>query len=645
MRARLRSKIVLGVALFVFTICLSLGLWAYFSYRAASNHVDEGIVHLRAAEEVFSGLWPIEEWDRQKLADLEEAYGELVFAEESFRAARSEIGPFQFLVPIGGILPGIGGDIRAASPLVDTAISISVAGQGAYNGLEPTFSLLEGGDNPKEIRGAEDLSREFISLLNDGCTLLVEARERLAEARELRTSVDESRLSERVAGYVSELDSKLPVLETAIDEVMELPGLLEGALGYEGRRTYLVLTHSVDELRPSGGLVVVYGEVVADQGCIDSDFMRPSRVPPSPTPPQVDEPIHIPAWWFRFERPEYVYWDSNWVADFPTAAEQAEWFYEEGGNVSEPLDGVIGIDLHGTQYILEVLGPVEDCYTGGEVNGQNLRDLYIAHMVEGGDRHEHFVCAVGESISDKLAELRADQILDLTDALLKGFRGKHIQVYFDDPDLQEIASERCWDGSISATGDDYLFLVDSCRQGGKTSMMVNKSVEYVVEVGDDGTLAANATIQYYYDEEMWENDPASRYGIAKETYLNQLRLYVAKTGMWQTTQGGEDATRIVSEKDRKAFVNKVAVTLQASATISYDYTTLNGVAQEDDTYYYRLFVQKQAAALPYELSVTVVLPDGTEVLSADPESCSIDGNTVRFSASIDSDHSFEVAFR
>jgi len=640
MHALRRFRIPLIIALLFLVVCLSIVLWAYFSYRQARSEIDEGISHLRAAEQVFRSLIPAE-WEVENLDNLAEANQELVLAEDCFRRAKSRIGHFQFLLPLGEMLPKVGGDLKSAPYLLDAAIHISVAGQDAYGGVEPILGLLRGKDDSAPANGSEALSRRAIDLLEEGRPRLIKAEEGLAKAAEERLKIDEGRLTEKVAGYVGELDSKLPTLQSSIEHILIAPELLEGALGFREPQTYLILSHSADELRPTGGLVTVYGEMSIEGGdIVESKYdISPQDV----QAPTVYEPINIPSWWFRFQRPVWMYWDSNWVADFPTAAEDAEWFYEAGGNTTHSLDGVVGVDLNWVQLLLEVVGPVEDPFTGEEVNDQNLRELVFAHMVKA--RHKQFLVDISEQITARLTEVRADQLLDLTNALFTGLREKHIMFFFNDSDLHDIVADRRWDGAINPSEDDYLFLVDSGLQGGKSSMLIDESIDYEVTVNSDNTLNSRATITYYYNKAKFDSDPAARYGFAAQSYLNQVRLYVPARSIWYDTEGGEELTLLAREEDKKAFVSAVLVPLGERAEITFHYTVAQGIVEEADISYYRLVVQKQASTLAHRLTITVILPEGAELISTSTEPCSIKGNRIEFCSSLSADRSFEVAFR
>jgi len=108
------------------------------------------------------------------------------------------------------------------------------------------------------------------------------------------------------------------------------------------------------ELRPSGGylgnfgiLKVKNGQVVSleihDTNIFDG-FGRIKTEPPQP----IKDYLKIDNWQMR---------DANWSPDFPTSAQQAEYFYKlQGGQ--EEFDGIIGINAALLPDLLKLTGPV-----------------------------------------------------------------------------------------------------------------------------------------------------------------------------------------------------------------------------------------------------------------------------------------------
>ena len=72
----------------------------------------------------------------------------------------------------------------------------------------------------------------------------------------------------------------------------------------------------------------------------------------------------------------WLFRDSNWSPDFPTAAKQAAYFYTYGQKV--PVDGVVAVDQRAVQMLIAALGPMTIPISGVQttvVTGDNVTDI------------------------------------------------------------------------------------------------------------------------------------------------------------------------------------------------------------------------------------------------------------------------------
>ena len=425
------------------------------------------------------------------------------------------------------------------------------------------------------------------------------------------------------------------------------PNLLDSLLGMTEPSTYLILSQNNAELRPTGGFVSSYAEVTVKRGRVAG--FKYHEFPKAPEP---EGEIEIPSWWARLERPVWVYWDTNWVADFPTAARQAKWFYEAGGNVEKPLDGVIAIDPTAAQMLLKALGPVYVPEYDVEIDSENLLPLienYRAYLgeplVEEHDEppHKELLGEVARALLDKLSKADLRQMLAVARTAGQVLGQKHILVFFDDPGLERLAAEWGWDGAINPTKDDFLFVVDANMGRAKVDTQVEKTIRYEVIIGSDHSITSKATLDYYNGSSTAEE--GREHGWRGGTYADYVRLYVPEGSLLAETKGNDYPTQITVEGGKTAFGNLFVVPIGERAQLSYTYVNANRIRQAGNRYVYRLTAQKQAGTLANELLITVTLPEGARLLAAVPKPSSVSNNLVEYRSALLTDQIFEITFR
>jgi hypothetical protein len=416
------------------------------------------------------------------------------------------------------------------------------------------------------------------------------------------------------------------------------PRLLDSLLGMKEPSTYLILSQNNAELRPTGGLVSSYAEVTVRRGRVVEFKYREL-----PQAPESESEIEIPSWWARLERPVWVYWDTNWTADFPTAAQQAKWFYEAGGNVDRPLDGVMAIDQVAVQMLLEVSGPVYVPSYDLEVDSENLLSLieqyraYHRPML-----HKELLGDTAKALLEKLSQADPRQVLAVAQAVGQALGQKHILVFFGDPGLEALIARWGWDGAINSTKDDFLFAVDANMGGTKVDTQVEKTIHYEVIIGSDYSITSKATLDYY------NGSSAAEVGLERGwrggTYWDYVRLYVPEGSLLAETRGNDYPTQIAAEGSKTSLGNLFVVPIGERAQLSYTYINSAKINRVSGRNVYHLTVQKQPGTLGNTLAITVTLPAGSRLMACHPEPNSVRDNVVEYELALHTDQTFKLVF-
>lgn len=431
-----------------------------------------------------------------------------------------------------------------------------------------------------------------------------------------------------------------------------------GAAGFFGPRTYLLLGQNSAELRPYGGFIGVYGEVVLRWGrvvdvaygdSLDLDGVYEERLASG----EIPKPFS----------PHHLYAPSE-SPDFPTVARSAVEIYRR--LVGVRADGVIALDPAVASALLGVLGPVavpgeEEAITAANVLGLVLKhtqqfppgpaagaageaseaeddgetgdaagelgDASVTGPVDqssdkandesndetsSADRKQ-FVYSLGTALALRARALPVTRWPAVARALARAAGERHIQVHVEDPALRFLARALGWDGAFPPPSDDFLAVVDSNVGYNKANLVTDQALDYRVVVAPDGGTTAALTVTYHNRGTAGLSFSATEMPyLHQAAYSAQVRLYVP-TGSRRLSIG--QGQRTWSELQRTVFEEPVTAPADSRRTLTVAYR-LPHRRVEARRIRYDLLVRKQAGtgAVPFRLSV--VPPAGWRVSPA-----------------------------
>jgi hypothetical protein len=576
-------------------------------------------------------------------------------------ALRREVWWLVRLAPAFGWLPGVGGDLQAAPHLLDTANGLTEAGALTCNALEPALAASGGTGGTSESLSPEGITR----LLAEKQPSLEQALAAAERAQEAWGRVDQERLSEWLAGKASPLDKGLPLLVTGLKAATVAPEIL----GADGPCTYLILALNEDELRAGGGFVSGVGEVRVEAGQIitmtfqDSyavdDFSQP--YPASPEPMQ--RYMGIDIWVFR---------DSNWSPDFPTAARQAIALYRPGYPVS--IDGVIAVDQEAVRRLVSAIGPLEVEGTEEPVTGETVISyMHQSWAPEEGEKldlewwkqRKAFMGALAQAIWVRVRSGDIDWVT-LAQISLRLLEEKHVLIYLEHPEAASLLAEQGWDGALRPTAGDYLMVVDTNVGYNKANARVHQEIVYEVDLRPSPPQATLTLIYTHTSTADYPCIPETRYDPTYEQmidrcYWDYVRIYVPLgSQLLEATripvsgealfsgeaEPGQVSAQTAEEGPWTTFAVLGLLPPSETQTRSFTWTLPADVVQWDaneGTYLVR--VQKQPGTRGYPLTIRVRLPDKGVFLNAAPEPSAMEESWTAYETRLDRDREFELRFR
>ena len=589
---------------------------------------------------------------------LQETHTELL-------ALRDEARPFLTLASRLGWVPAIGPDLQALPPLLDTAVDLTGAGEVLVEGLAPLLDLMDTGTAVAD----EDPLALAVGALADAQPQLEAAQALVERAAQRRTQVDAAQLSPRLARLVEMLDRALPLAQAGLEAAPLVPDLL----GLSGPRTYLLLAQNSDELRPTGGFISGAGCVTVDDGTIvDLSFIDSYAVddfskPYGETPAPLYEYMLSELWLFR---------DANWSPDFPTSAEKAAELYTYGQGVK--LDGVIAFDQQAAARLIEALEPVRVEGWDEPATGESfVRMIRQAWNPAGGEvtgewarTRKDFLNRVAQAVLEQVK--RRPETVDwvrLGQALWQTLEERHLLIYLEEPGAASVLSAQGWDGSLRSTEGDYLMVVDANLGFNKVNPRVERRLDYGVTLRTDGGAMAELTVNYRQMGQ--DNDlPCNHQAIHKVgerltyedlmqgCYWNYLRVYVpGESHLWaaspRPTPAGYllrgvgatgEAEVLPSEGEKAVFAQFLVVEQGGTLTTRFNYDLPQVVELSGDQQTYTLLIQKQPGTDNTPVSLMVVLPPGSRLLTARPLPRVVDGETLKFELQLQTDVAVEVVY-
>jgi hypothetical protein len=554
---------------------------------------------------------------------------ELSETEEQLREARQrlteawqrlEADP---LTTFAGTLPIVGRQVSAAEDLLLIGIDASEAG---LLGIDATREYMDVRDKDED-----SLTEKATAILDRVRPPMSSLSERFALMQERRDAIDSQGLLPPLASALRELDDDLPEIEELLERYDEASAFLPEFLGFNGPRTYLVLAQNNAELLPTGGLISVYGVMTLENGRIQEMFFEDAIRFGERWQERTGEYVEPPTPLANYLLKDWS-WNltlANWSPDFPTAARQAQDFFERGGG--HPVDGVLAITVFTLEELLKVTGPVSIDEYDVTVDSSNALDviesLTRSPLEPGGDR-KAIVALLADEVLHRLLQAPASQWSDLLETVERLREEKNVLFYSFHDDVQRLVQEMELDGGVQEHTGDYLMLVDASVNSTKLNIVIDQAVDVDVRLDELGNAKTQVTVSYENDLPAWEEgrDPELvRKLMLGGMYGGYLRLLVPpRSRLLEVREGTEPtgAEEIGQEQGKTVYGRFFALPKGESKDLSFSYVAPSVVKTIPASREYRLFIQKQPGTAATPLHLTVTLPAGAELLSAD-----LDGST------------------
>lgn len=415
--------------------------------------------------------------------------GDLKLAESEFAAARAEASDAESALdrPTLSVLSSLplvdrdvealrrisaaaGDTAEAAVGAVDVANALGVTDTGLaasiYRNGQLDLDALEGASEPlaavtERVTAAESL------LAGSPEPILPPVRDALLEARAEVADASESALNGQA------LFEALPAL-----------------LGANGTRKYLLAFQASGEARATGGVIGLYGTLIARDGELELGTIGPYQ-DLFPNGSALPEDVPAPAWFRQSYAPQYAlrqWQQANSSPNFPVVAQVLLEMFK--ATTEDSLDGVVAMDPVALRYMMAGTGPLE--VAGRTVTQDEILPLIFEDSYLEFESREAQNAFLGEIVAAFWSRVQDGDFnpAKLAKGLSRSVSSRHLMVYSTTSDLQESIGQIEADGSYGPENQNTQVVFHNNYSVNKVDYYLRRSIDTRVRL----TLAGNAEV-------------------------------------------------------------------------------------------------------------------------------------------------------
>lgn len=597
-------------------ILIFLGVTGFLAFTSTKKYLTDGANEFENAAAALK--------DTQNLTNqdsINQIKTQLQTAQADFKQARSSLGLYSAVLPLAGVVPGIGYDASHLNDFLDMSDQVSQAALISLDGIQPLIPVLQQHSEGDGIGG--DRLIKVSSFLEQPSTLqtFTQADNLINQVMSERAKIDPTKLSlDQTKKAISLLDKYLPSLKSALDAAVALPPLLPNLLGQTTPHNYLVVAENDDELRPTGGFVSAAGIMTVSGGRVTMSAFRDAYSIDNPNLPHQTPPAPLGKYMFASY---FLFRDANWWPDFPTSAKQMMQLYHSSLNTQ--VDGVIAINLSAVKNMFDAFGSVTLPDIGETINQSNFLDrLYYYYQPPGTSTDDQwwlhrkdFIGGVFKGMVSSLNSFSAHDYFKLAGDVADQLNQRSIQAYFSDVDLEKLVSSHNLDGALESSNGDYLMVADANVGFNKISPKIDEKINYALTDSGGGQLQADLTITYHNKGGVREGtqpgqcDKVAKYDTSYASMMNgcywdYVRVYVPQGSTLINVTGFSADSKLDTdtENGKTVWGNQLVMLPGADATLRFTYKLPPSAWVSNGPYH--LVIQKEAGSRDIPLNVQLI---------------------------------------
>ncbi len=505
-----------------------------------------------ASAELFKSLELIKNFE------TEEAQDSLVKSKEKLEEMSRMINdnPKNFILSASfkfvPFLKNVGGFLKQATQLnVDLLHFSSVLHDIQHNG----FSYFR--NDGEKLLGLMKESRDLVGRIKSEVgSLRNEAKglDKLAYFGQM-----ENLLEEKYFVY----SNQLYIMEDFLDGMINLFGSEEIHL--------LLMFQNSSELRPAGGFLGSYGDLVIENGQMKKLVVEDIYWPDHPM--NFDEK-YIPPEPLQGITRDWGARDANWFFDFPTSAEVVSTMLEESKIYKQEnveFEGVVGVSVDVLGTIMEYVGPIGLPEYGMTITDENFlaelqREVETGRDKQAGENPKKILAILAPEIMEELDDLSESEMKEMVEDLSEHVEMKDIMFYSKEERLTNFFRKNGIAGEVYELPDgfwgSYLAVVNSNVAGGKSDAFMDQKVGLWLNVGAEGGVVGDLEI---FREHVGEGESDPWYTATNKDYI---KVYTNRNSNLIFSKGSDERYEAGEEYD--SSYEKLDVLKKIEETKTYD---------------------------------------------------------------------------
>ncbi|TSC95537.1 MAG: Uncharacterized protein Athens101410_491 [Parcubacteria group bacterium Athens1014_10] len=359
--------------------------------------------------------------------------------------------------------------------------------------------------------------------------------------------------------------------------------------------------------------------------------------------------------------------DMNWWPDFASSAQKVAWFYQRA--TEEESDGVIAFDTVFIEELLKITGVLEIPEYNKTISAENFlwetQETVESKEARASGEPKKFIADLAPLLLNKISSFSKKDYINLLFLIDKMRKEKHFMIYFKDNDLEKEILKLGFGGEIKDTQKDYLMVVNTNINGGKTDGMIKQTINHQAEVLADGSVISQVEITREH-----QGDPENKF--TRMTNNSYIRVYVPIDSKLLSVEGfdapdkekflisepiceedddlkrisGEikmdesTNTSINNELNKTVFGNWMILKLGERNTLKLRYLLPFKLEKS-----YSLLIQKQAGVKDGRIISEIVLPESYDVAWQYPKNLTKKARTIEFYDDLSEDKYWGVVFK
>ena len=383
--------------------------------------------------------------------------------------------------------------IQAVTPYADV---LGFSGEGSFTGgtAENRVKLI--------LQTLEKVTPELDKIAQD--LLIAQTELSYIDERRYPEAVGGLALRSQIKQAKDGLNNSATILADFRPIIEQLPKIA-GADGQ--RKKYLVLFQNDNELRPTGGFLTAYSVIFIENGVVtpekSDDIYELDK--------KFTKKIPIPEALGRYLTTEKYFHlrDMNTSPDFKLSMDQFFEHYREVRGEPGDIDGIIALDTHVLNDLVKIVGPIT--ISGfGTFSADNdprcdcpqiiyaLSEIITRPTPYLRQDRKGILAPLMQAILQRIYQSPRTFMSDLFQVGLNGVNGRHLQMYFFDPDFQQAAEAIHAAGRLEnpEQASDFLAIVDANLGGAKSNLFVTHEVRQQINPPENGQLTKSVEIIY-----------------------------------------------------------------------------------------------------------------------------------------------------